>query len=101
VEFFVNSVPAGKITRVDQGAPSSAAVRDALVPELEAAEATFVKQISREMAYPARPLPVLPQASAAIVTAQMEASQQVAYSKQSVAQAVDAFMSVARKAIVK
>jgi hypothetical protein len=49
VEFFVNSVPAGKITRVDQGAPSSTAVRDALVPDLEAHEAAFVKQISREM----------------------------------------------------
>ena len=99
VEFFVNSVPAGKITRVDQGAPSSAAVRDALVPELEAAEAAFVKQISREMTYPARPLPVLPQASAAVVTGQMEASQQVAYGRQSVTQAVDTFMATARKAI--
>jgi len=101
VEFFVNSVPAGKITRVDQGAPSSAAVRDALVPELEAPEAVFVKQISREMTYPARPLPVLPQASAAIITAQMEASQQVAYGRQSVSQAVDTFMATARKAIGK
>src|SRR6266568_4027052 len=93
VEFFVNSVPAGKITRVDQGAPSSAAVRDALVPELEAPEAAFVKQISREMTYAARPLPVLPQASAAVITAQMETSQQVAYGRQSVTQAVDAFMA--------
>jgi multiple sugar transport system substrate-binding protein len=101
VEFFVNSVPAGKLTRVDQGAPSSAAVRDALVSELEAAEAAFVKQISREMAYPARPLPVLPQASAAVITAQMEASQQVAFGRQSVSQAVDTFMSTARKAIGK
>jgi multiple sugar transport system substrate-binding protein len=101
VEFFVNSVPAGKITRVDQGAPSSAAVRDALVPELEASEAAFVKQISREMTYPARPLPVLPQASAAVVTAQADASQQVAYGRQSVSQAVDTFMATARKAIGK
>jgi multiple sugar transport system substrate-binding protein len=99
VEFFVNSVPAGKITRVDQGAPSSSAIRDALVPELDAPEAAFVKQISREMAYPARALPVLPQASAAVVTAQMEASQQVAFGRQSVSQAVDTFMAAARKAI--
>ena len=97
VDFFVNSVPAGKITRVDQGAPSSSAVRDALVPELDAPEAAFVKQISREMTYPARPLPVLPQASAAVVTAQMEASQQVAYGQQSVSQAVDAFMAAAQQ----
>lgn len=61
IDFFINSVPAGKITRVDQGAPSSAAVRDALVPELDAPEAAFVQQISREMTYSARPLPVLPQ----------------------------------------
>ena len=99
VEFFMNSVPAGKITRVDQGAPSSSAVRDALVPELEAPEAAFVKQISREMTYPTRPLPVLPQASAAVVTAQAEASQQVAYGRQTVTQAVDTFMANARKAI--
>jgi multiple sugar transport system substrate-binding protein len=99
VDFFVNSVPAGKITRVDQGAPSASAVRDALVPELAAPEAAFVQQISREMTYPARPLPVLPQASAAVITAQMETSQQVAYGRQTVPQAVDAFMATAKKAI--
>src|SRR5262249_35298485 len=62
-------------------------------------EAAFVKQISREMSYPARPLPVLPQASAAVVTAQMEASQQVAFERHSVSQAVDTFMATARMAI--
>jgi hypothetical protein len=98
-DFFINSVPAGKITRLDQGAPSASVIRDALVPELESAEATFVKQISREMNYPARPLPVLPAASAAVVTAQIEAGQQVAYRRQSVSQAVDGFMATARKAI--
>ena len=65
----------------------------------EAPEAAFVKQISREMSYPARPLPVLPQASAAVVTAQMEASQQVAFERHSVSQAVDTFMATARMAI--
>ena len=99
VDFFLNSVPAGKITRVDQGAPSSAQVRDALAPELAAPESAFVSQISREMAYPARGLPVLPAASAAIVTAQADAGQQVAFGKASVSQAVDAFMSAARRAI--
>jgi pectin-derived oligosaccharide transport system substrate-binding protein len=101
VEFFVNSVAAGKITRVDQGAPSSAAVRDALVPDLAAPEAAFVQQISREMTYPARPLPVLPQASAAVINAQIEAGQQVAFGRQSVSQAVDAFMAAAKKATGK
>jgi hypothetical protein len=69
---------------VDQGAPSSSAIRDALVPEIQAPEALFVQQISREMTYPARPLPVLPDASGAVITAQMEASQQVAYDRQAV-----------------
>ncbi|HEV7666125.1 MAG TPA: extracellular solute-binding protein, partial [Chloroflexota bacterium] len=100
-DFFINSVPAGKITRLDQGAPSASTVRDALVPELDPAEAAFIKQISREMTYPARALPVLPAASGAIITAQIEAGQQVAYGRQSVTQAVDAFMSTARKAIAK
>jgi multiple sugar transport system substrate-binding protein len=99
VDYFLNSVPAGKITRVDQGAPSSAQVRDAIAAEREPAEAAFVKQISREMTYPARGLPVLPAASAAVIKAQSDASQQVAFGKQSVSQAVDAFMSEARKAI--
>lgn len=99
VDFFVNSVPAGKITRLDQGAPSSSAIRDALLPELDPAEAAFVKQISREMGYPARPLPVLPPASGAIITAQIEAGQQIAFGRQTVSQAVDAFMSAAQKAI--
>jgi multiple sugar transport system substrate-binding protein len=99
VDFFLNSVPAGKITRVDQGAPSSAQVRDALAPDLQPAEAAFVNQISREMTYPARGLPVLPAASAAIVTAQADAGQQVAFGKASVSQAVDTFMATARRAI--
>jgi multiple sugar transport system substrate-binding protein len=99
VDFFLNSVPAGKITRVDQGAPSSAQIREALAPELAPAEAAFVTQISREMTYPARGLPVLPAASAAIVTAQADAGQQVAFGKASVSQAVDTFMATARRAI--
>jgi multiple sugar transport system substrate-binding protein len=99
VEFFLNSVPAGKITKVDQGAPSSSSVRDAITPDLAAAEAAFVSQISREMTYKARPLPVLPAASAAIVTAQADAGQQVAFGKASVSQAVDTFMATARRAI--
>jgi len=71
------------------------------VPDLAAPEAAFVQQISREMTYPARPLPVLPQASAAVIQAQIEAGQQVAFGKQSVSQAVDAFMATARKATGK
>ncbi|MCC6178740.1 MAG: hypothetical protein IT305_25825 [Chloroflexi bacterium] len=84
---------------MDQGAPSSAAVREALAPELEPAEAAFVKQISREMTYPSRGLPVLPAASAAIVKAQSDAGQQVAFGKASVSEAVDTFMAAARRAI--
>jgi multiple sugar transport system substrate-binding protein len=101
VDFFLNSVPAGQITRVDQGAPSSAAVRDALVPDLAPPEAAFVQQISREMTYPARALPVLPQASAAVIQAQIDTGQQVAFGKQSVSQAVDTFMATAKKATGK
>ena len=78
---------------------SSSAVRDALVPDLDPSEAAFVTQISREMTYPARALPVLPAASAAVITAQIEAGQQIAYGRQSIAQAVDTFMSTAQKAI--
>jgi multiple sugar transport system substrate-binding protein len=99
LDFFLSSVPAGKITRVDQGAPSSAPVREALAPELQPAEAAFVNQISREMTYPARGLPVLPPASGAIVQAQTDASQQVAFGKASVSQAVDTFMAAAKRAI--
>jgi multiple sugar transport system substrate-binding protein len=99
LDFFLSSVPAGKITRVDQGAPSSAPVREALAPDLQPAEAAFVTQISREMTYPARGLPVLPPASGAIVQAQTDASQQVAFGKASVSQAVDTFMAAAKRAI--
>jgi len=99
IEFFLNSVPAGKITKVDQGAPSSAPVRDAIAPDLQPAEAAFVNQISREMTYPARPLPILPAASTAIVKAQSDAGQKVAYGKAPISQAVDEFMAEARKAI--
>ena len=38
-------------------------------------------------------------ASAAVITAQIEAGQQIAYGRQSVSQAVDAFMSTAKKAV--
>lgn len=100
LDFFVNSVPAGKITRLDEGAPSSSAIRDALLPDLDPSEAAFVKQISREMTYPARPLPVLPSTSAAIIKAQIDAGQQVAFGRQSVSQAVTDFMAAANKIIV-
>ncbi|MFN8635743.1 MAG: extracellular solute-binding protein [Chloroflexota bacterium] len=99
IEFFLNSVPAGKITKVDQGAPSSAPVREAIAPELQPAEAAFVNQISREMTYPARPLPVLPAASTVIVKAQSDAGQRVAYGKETVSQAAASFMAEAKKAI--
>jgi hypothetical protein len=74
-------------------------VRDALVPDLDPSESAFVTQISREMTLPARPLPVLPAASGAVITAQIEAGQQIAYGRQSISQAVDTFMSTAQKAI--
>lgn len=99
VDFFVNSVPAGKITRLDQGAPSASVIRDALVPELDPSESAFVKQISREMTYPARPLPVLPSTSGAIIKAQSEAGQQVAFGRQSASQAAAAFIMAANKII--
>jgi hypothetical protein len=84
---------------VDQGAPSSSAIRDALVPQLDPAEAAFVQQISREMTYPSRPLPVLPDASGQVIQAQTDASQQVAYGRQSIPEAVSAFMAAANKAL--
>jgi len=99
LDFFVNSGPAGKITRLDEGAPSSAAIRDALLPDLDPSETAFVKQISREMTYPARPLPVLPNASGDIIKAQIDAGQQVAFGRQSVSQAVSDFMAAANKII--
>ena len=101
VDFFMNSVPAGNITRVDQGAPSSTAIRDALVPTLQAPEAAFVQQISREMTYSARPLPVLPDGSGAVIQAQTDASQKVAYGQLGISEAVDAFMTAAKKALNK
>ncbi len=69
LDFFVNSVPAGKIVPPDDGASSSPATREASLPDLDPSEAAFIKQFAREMTYPARPLPVLLSTSGAIIKA--------------------------------
>jgi multiple sugar transport system substrate-binding protein len=99
VSFFLNSKPAAQITRLDQGAPSSKVIREYLLPTLSRTDRIFVDQITREIGYPHRPLPVRPAGADTVNAAIGRTSQQVAYGRQSISDAVKAFQSEAKTAL--
>ena len=99
VDFFVNSVDAGAITRLNQGAPSSSKIREAILPDLSEQETAFVEQISREQELPRRPFPIRPEGSEAFNTAITRAGQEIAYGRQSVSKAVDALVVGAKQTL--
>lgn len=99
VDFFLNNVAAAKITRLSQGAPSSSKILDALLPSLDPTEKIFISQIRREQTYPSRPLPLRPEGASQLDTIILQASQQVAYGKKSISQAVADLMASAKKAL--
>lgn len=95
VNFFINSEPAANITMLNQGAPSSAKIREALIPNLKPTDAAFVEQINREMTYGRRPFPVRPKGNEQVNDALTRVSQAVAYGKQTVSAAVSDFLKQA------
>jgi multiple sugar transport system substrate-binding protein len=97
INFLLNDVDAGLITGVNQGAPSSSAVREALLPELDDQQAAFVEQIQREQENPARPFPIRPEGSEALNTALTRAGEEIAYGRRSVEEAVQAMMDTAER----
>lgn len=99
INFFLNDVDAAKITRLNQGAPSSSKILDALLPSLNPTEKIFISQIRREQDYPSRPLPIRPQGASQLDTIISQAGQEIAFGKASISQAVDNLMSSARKAL--
>ncbi|MEW1812442.1 sugar ABC transporter substrate-binding protein [Pseudarthrobacter phenanthrenivorans] len=99
INFILNDVDAGLITGVNQGAPSSSKVRDALTPKLDPQQSAFVEQISREQQEPARPFAVRPEGSEQLSTALLRAAQEIAYGRKSVDEAVNTFMSDAKRAL--
>lgn len=99
IDFFLNSKPAAKITLLNQGAPSSKTIREYLRPSLSRTDKAFVDQITREMGYPRRPLPVRPSGADTVNAAIGRASQQVAYGRQSVSDAVKGFQAAAASAL--
>jgi multiple sugar transport system substrate-binding protein len=99
LDFFLNSVDAAKITTLDEGAPSSKAIRAALLPTLNAGSKAFIDQIDREMSYPRRPLPVRPKGNEDVNSALTRYSQAVAYGKQSVSDAAKGLMADSQAAL--
>lgn len=99
LDFFLNSKPAAKITGLNQGAPSSKPIREDLRPTLSRTDKVFVDQITREMAYPQRALPVRPAGADTVNAAVGRVSQEVAYGRQSVSDAVKSFLSAAQTAL--
>jgi hypothetical protein len=99
VGFFLDSKPAAKITGLNQGAPSSKMIREYLRPTLSRTDRVFVDQITREMGYARRPLPVRPSGADTVNAAIGLASQQVAYGRQSISDAVKTFQSAAKSAL--
>lgn len=99
INFYINNVPAAKITRLNEGAPSSSTVRKALGPSLQPAEKAFIDQISREQKNPSRPLPIRPEGAEQLDTILTQTGQQIAYGRQSVSAAVSALMTAAKQAL--
>jgi multiple sugar transport system substrate-binding protein len=97
IDFLLNDVDAGLITGVNQGAPSSSAAREALLPELDEQQAAFVEQIQREQENPARPFPIRPEGSEALNTALTRAGEEIAYGRRTVEEAVTQMMSDAAR----
>lgn len=99
INFYINNVPAAKITRLNEGAPSSSTVRKALGPSLQPAEKAFIDQISREQKNPSRPLPIRPEGAEQLDTILTQTGQQIAYGRQSISVAVSALMTAAKQAL--
>lgn len=99
LDFFLNSVDAAKITTLDEGAPSSKAIRAALLPTLDAGSKAFIDQIDREMTYPRRPLPVRPKGNEDVNSALTRYSQAVAYGKQSITDAAKGLIADSQAAL--
>lgn len=95
VDYFLNDAEAGAITKVNQGAPSSSTVREAVVDTLAPAERAFVEQISREQQNPRRPFPVRPQGSEGFNTVLTRTGQEIAYGQTSITDAVAALIEAA------
>ncbi len=93
VDFLINDVPAAEITRLSQGAPSSASVRDGILPLLDEQETLFIEQISAEQELPRRAFPIRPEGAEAFNTAISRAGQEVAYGRMSVQDAVADLMA--------
>jgi len=99
IDFFLNDINAAKITRLNQGAPSSSKILDALLPTLDKSEKAFVTQIRREQKNPSRPLPIRPEGASQLDKLIGQASQQIAYGKASIPKAVEQLMAAAKKAL--
>lgn len=99
VDFLVNSTEAAEITKLSQGAPSSSAVREAILPSLDEQETQFIEQISREQENERRPFPIRPEGAEAFNAAITRAGQEIAYGRQSVQEAVAALMAAAEQTL--
>ncbi|MBK5248436.1 MAG: extracellular solute-binding protein [Actinomycetales bacterium] len=95
MDFFINDTDAAAITRLNQGAPSSAAVRESLIPLLNEEETAFVDQISIEMEYPSRPFPIRPEGAEQFNSALTRTGEEIAYNQRSVSEAVATLVSEA------
>lgn len=99
INFLVNDIEAGEHTLLNQGAPSSAAVREAILPQLDDAQRAFVEQISREQEQPRRPFPVRPEGSEEVNASIGRNSTAVAYGEMSVSDAAAAIFAESRAAL--
>lgn len=88
ISFLINNVDAAVETTLSQGAPSSAAVREALLPELTEDETEFITQISEEQELPQRSFPIRPEGAEAFNAEITRAGEEIAYGRLSVEEAV-------------
>jgi multiple sugar transport system substrate-binding protein len=87
LDFLLNDTEAAKITKLSMGAPSSSEVSEAILPELNDLESTFVEYMLTEMSEPRRRVPLKPEGSAELNGALSRASEEVAYGRTNIGDA--------------
>lgn len=92
ISFFVNDLAAGKILGVERGIPCSAAVRDAISPELDAKNLAALDYVANLGDLVGTIPPSPPAAAGEVATALTSKSQEVGFGMVSAADAAAAFI---------
>ncbi|MCI8623494.1 MAG: carbohydrate ABC transporter substrate-binding protein [Provencibacterium sp.] len=99
IDFFTNSVEANRILMAERGVPISAAVREALAPDLEDTQKVMFDYIAQYAQYASEMDAPQPAAFAEISSLMDNYEQKIVFGEMSVEAAADEFMKKAGEAI--